>query len=229
MPIHDANSFDPPHPVLTKIGDANTEPTLPTILVTHIELNSNAASVYSVRGNGILDQLALTINAVDYKSLSKGNVPFNKPVNPPTVPAHKDKATKVDIAGDNQQHKTLHLEFVLWNNVDDVLQNLLIAAVPDIFIVAKKNPVTGFGNITCLELLSHLHRNYSKITEQELNDNVTRMRSQWNPTSAIESLFVQIEDGVSFAAEGNDEPTKPTILCWAYDIVSKTCHYDLAC
>jgi hypothetical protein len=59
-----------------------------------------------------------------------------------------------------------------------VLCNLLIAAVPSIFIAAKKNPVTGFGNVTCLELLTHLHNNYEKITEQQLDENVTRTRGQ---------------------------------------------------
>jgi hypothetical protein len=229
MPSHDTNSFDLPHPVLTKIGDANTEPTFATNLVNHIELNANAASVYSSRGDGLSGHLALTINTVDYESRCQGNLPFNKPVNPPTVPAHKDNTTEVDIAEDNRQHKALRLEFVLWHNVDAVPRNLLIAAVPAIFIAAKKNTVTGFSNVTCLELLTHLHNNYGKITEQELKDNVTRMRAQWNPPTAIESLFVQIEDGVSFAAEGNNETTKPTTLRWAFDIVAKTGHYDLAC
>jgi hypothetical protein len=55
------------------------------------------------------------------------------------------------------------------------------------------------------------------------------MRAQWNPPTAIESLFVQIEDGVAFAAEGLDESTKPTVLRWAYDIVAKTGRYNIAC
>jgi hypothetical protein len=68
MPSLDANSFDLSHPILTKIGDANTEPTFTSILITHIELNANASSVYSARGNGLLDHLALTINSKDYNS-----------------------------------------------------------------------------------------------------------------------------------------------------------------
>jgi Cys-tRNA synthase (O-phospho-L-seryl-tRNA:Cys-tRNA synthase) len=32
--------------------------------------------------------------------------------------------------------------------------------------------VTGFGNVTCLALLTHLHNNYGNITEQELEINV---------------------------------------------------------
>jgi hypothetical protein len=132
-----------------------------------------------------LGHLALTTNAVDYESRSKGNMPFEKPTNPPTVPAHKDKANEAEIAKDNRQYKALRLEFLLWYNIDAVLHNLLIAAVPCIFIAAKKNPVTGFGNVTCLELLSHLHDNYGKITDQELEDNVNRMRSQWNLSTVI--------------------------------------------
>jgi hypothetical protein len=42
-----ATSFDFPHPVLTKIDDLNTEPTFASILVAHVELNANAASIYS--------------------------------------------------------------------------------------------------------------------------------------------------------------------------------------
>jgi hypothetical protein len=185
MPSHDANSFDLPHPVLTKIGNANMEPTFTTILVTHIKLNANAAPVYSPRGDGILCHPTLTINPVDYESRSQCNVPFNKPANPPTVPAHKDKTTEVEIFEDNRQHKALCLEFVLWHHVNAVLHNLLITAVPGIFIAAKKNPFTGVGNVTCLELLTHLLTHYEKIMDQELEDNVTRMRAQWNPPTSI--------------------------------------------
>jgi hypothetical protein len=35
-----------------------------------------------------------------------------------------------------------------------------------------------------------------------------------------------MEDGIALAAEGNDEPTKPTIIRWAYDIVAKTGRYE---
>jgi hypothetical protein len=69
MPPHDASSFDLPHPVLTKIGDANTKPTFANILVTHIKLNANAASVYSVRGDGFPSHLACITNAPHYNDV----------------------------------------------------------------------------------------------------------------------------------------------------------------
>jgi hypothetical protein len=190
MQPQDAFSFDLPHPVLTKIGDANTRPTFATILVTHIELNANAASVYSTRGDRLLGHLALAINAPNYKSHSQGNVAVILPINPPAIPEHKDKATEAEIAEDNRQQKASHLDFVFWHNVDTVLRDLLIAAIPAIFVTAKKNPVTGFGNVTCLQLITHLHDMYVQITENELEDNIKCMKTQWNPPTAIKSLFV---------------------------------------
>jgi hypothetical protein len=115
---------------------------------------------------------------------------------------------------------------MLWQNGDAVLRNLLIPAVPGIFIAAKKNPVTGFGNVICLQLLTHLQYTYEKITEKDLEDNVTCMKTQWNPLTAIESLFVQIEDDIAFTAKANN---KPAILRWAYDIVAKTGRFEIVC
>jgi hypothetical protein len=71
-----ASSFNFPHPVLTKIGDLNTEPTFASILVAHVELNANAVSIYSARGDGLQGHLALTIDANDYVKRSLGNKPF---------------------------------------------------------------------------------------------------------------------------------------------------------
>jgi hypothetical protein len=55
------------------------------------------------------------------------------------------------------------------------------------------------------------------------------MRTQWHPPTAIESLFIQIEDGVAFTVEGLDEPTKPTVLRWAYEIISLSGRFEISC
>jgi hypothetical protein len=97
----------------------------------------------------------------------------------------------------------------VWHNDDALLCNLIIAAVPANFLTAKRNPVTGFGNVTCLALLTHLHNVYGRLTEQELEQNVQLIRTQWNPPTAIESIFVQIEDGVPSQSKGRMVPPNP--------------------
>jgi hypothetical protein len=49
------------------------------------------------------------------------------------------------------------------------------------------------------------------------------------PPTAIEALLLQFENGVSFATAGQDAPTKPTVLRWAYTIIEKTGRFDIAC
>jgi hypothetical protein len=142
------------------------------------------------------------------------------PPTPPAFPAHKDKAKDAEIAEDNHQHKALLVYFVIWHNADAILRNLLIAAVPTIFLAAMRNPVTGFGNVSCMSLLDHIRDVYGHITEKDLEQNIQCMRTQWQPPT---------EDGVAFDVEGIDEPTKPTVLQWADEIISFPGHFEISC
>jgi hypothetical protein len=114
----EASSFDFPHPVLTKIGDNNTEPTFASIPIAHVELNANVASIYSARGGGLHGHLALTIAANDYIERSLGNKPFEPPTAPPAFPSHSDTASDAQIAETNRQHKAKKEEFILYHNAD---------------------------------------------------------------------------------------------------------------
>jgi hypothetical protein len=225
----DASFYDLPHPVLTKIGDNNTEPTFASILVAHVELNANAASIYSARGDGLQVHLALTINATDYIKRSIGNTPFVPPTSPAAVPTHLETASVAQIAETNRQHKVQKEEFILFHNADTALRNLLIAPVPPIFLADQRDPTTDFGNKTFLQLLTYLHTTFGSISEKELEQKNALMQLQWNPPTAIEALFLQFENGVSFATAGQDAPTKPTVLRWDYTIIEKTGRFDIAC
>jgi hypothetical protein len=205
MTPHD---FDLPHPVLTRIGDDNTEPTFATILITHIELNANAASIYSTRGDGVHGHLALAINVDDYKQRSIGGVDFQVPTAPPSFTAHKVKSANAEIVEDNCQHEALLAEFILWHK-GATLHNLLIAAVPAIFLAAKRNPVTGFGDVSCLFLLSHLCDVYGCTTEKELEQNVQHMRTPWHPLTAIRSLFSKLNMGLPSRSKVRTNPPSP--------------------
>jgi hypothetical protein len=89
--------------------------------------------------------------------------------------------------------------------------------------------MTGFGNKTVLQLLTYLHTTFGSISEKELELNTARMQLQWNSPTAIEALFLQLKNGVSFATAGQDAPTKPKILTWAYNNINQTGRFDIAC
>jgi hypothetical protein len=102
-------------------------------MVAHVELNANAASIYSARGDGLQGHLTLTIDDNDYVKRSLGNKPFEPLTAPSAFPSHSESASDAQIAETNRQHKAKKEEFILFHHADTALRNLLIAAVPPNF------------------------------------------------------------------------------------------------
>jgi hypothetical protein len=193
-----------PTVVLTPLGSLIEPPTYATIHQAQVELNGNARSVHSNGGDGILGHLALAISPERYQALSAGNVAFIPPVNPPLDPVHAANATAAQISEANRQHLVHQHIFQTYTNVDTALRNQLIEATPAPFLAAMRHADLGFGGLTCLQLLNHLHSSYAIITAQDLEDNLKRMLTPWNPPTPLEVLFSQIEDGAEYANAGGD-------------------------
>jgi hypothetical protein len=62
-----------------------------------------------------------------------------------------------------------------------------------------------------------------------VEQNNARVQLQWHSPKAVQALLLQFENGVSFATAGQDAPTKPTVLRWAYNIIEKTGRFNIAC
>jgi hypothetical protein len=148
---------------------------------------------------------------------------------PPSFPTYLTTTSDAQIAETNRQHKIKKEEFILFHNADTALRNLLIAEVPPFFLADQRDPMTGFGNKTVLKLLTYLHTTFGSISEKDLEQNTAHMQLQWNSPTAIESLFLQFENGVSLATAGQDVPNKPTVLRGAFNIIEKTGLFDIAC
>jgi sensor domain CHASE-containing protein len=70
------------------------------------------------------------------------------PVNPPQQPYHPPGATGNQITESNHQHLEQKQVFQKYHQVDQALQNQIIAAVPDVHIRALKHATTCFVNVT---------------------------------------------------------------------------------
>jgi hypothetical protein len=193
-----------PTATLTPLGTLTEPPTYATIHQAQVELNGNARSVHSNGGDGILGHLALTVSPARYQVLSTGNVAFVPPVNPTLHPVHPVNATAPQISEANRQHLVQQQTFQTYTNVDAALRSQLIEATPTPYLAAIRHADLGFGGLTCLQLLNHLHDSYAIITAQDLEDNLVRMLAPWNPPTPLEILFTQIEDGAFYADAGGD-------------------------
>ena len=213
-----------PHPSIPPILGV---PTYTTIAELHLQLNANAASVYSSLGDGAHGLLPLTISLEVYNTLSA--VPFVPPVNPGAQPDIPAGATGSQIAAITREHNENHCIWREYLVTNKALKQQLLAAVNATYYRTLRNRITGFATITTRQLLEHLYRTYGNITPADLIDNDARMKSTYDPSMPIEVLFNQIEDAVELADAAKAAYTVPQVVNIAYNCIFQTGLFTNAC
>ena len=95
-----------PHPTVSQIVG---HPSYDTIAELQLKLNTNAASIYSHRGNGRMGLLFLTVKLAVYNTQSV--VTFDPPTNPGENPTIPKGSTGLQIANIRRRHKDQFDEF----------------------------------------------------------------------------------------------------------------------
>ena len=190
-----------PDKTLTPLSSGTDEPTYASIKTARDELNGNAASIPSLRGGGIHGHLALTLT--DAKYLQIANEAFDAPVHPGPL-VYTANATGPQQVEQARLYKLNLEEFRVYLAVNQALRNQLLASVNPTYLLAVKDPILGFGQITCLALITHLRTVYGIITPMMLTQNKKKMAANWHPPTPIEDLFEQLRVGMEFAIEGGD-------------------------
>lgn len=210
------NSF--PNPRLTPI---DSRPDYAAIAKLNLQLNANAASVPSARGDGRHGLLALTVSPQVYLTTTGMNFvpPTNPGVHPVGIPA---TATNVQIAYAQRQHEADIKEWQQWVKTDQALKNQLIAAVPSIYLSTLRSALTEYSNVTTRQMLEHLYRVYGKITPAQMAENDKKMRAPFDPNQPFENFVQQIEEGMILAEAGKAEYTQNQIVLIAYNIFDQT-------
>jgi hypothetical protein len=207
-----------PHESLTPL--AAEQPTHATLKLLHKELNANAISIPSLRGNGILGHLAITIPANAY-IVASGGVEFVPPAHPGAQPVHPAQPTQHQITEINRQFAADLKEFHTFTSVAANLKKQIIQAVPATYINELSDETLGFANVTVLNLLQHLDTNYGTITADDLSINLKHLHREWTGAQPLEDLWQQIRLCRVFAAD-IDPISEATAIRAALDNLENT-------
>ena len=79
--------------------------------------------------------------------------------------------------------------------------SLWLQITPWKYPATLKDPITKFRRCNPIKLPKHPWDEYGTITSQYLTNNYNRMTAQWNITTPIEDLFLQLCDGQEFATD----------------------------
>ena len=203
------------------------EPTYQTLKELKDQLKANAASIPTTLGGGNHGYLGLILSPAAYATISP--TAFVEPAYPgqhPAIPAGTNAATTSAIIRRHTEDTRQWREF---KNVSTALKNQLLGAVDDIYVRAMRDRHVGYMNQTIRNLLNHLFNNYGNITQLELEDNDTKMRTMWDPNSPFDSLIQQLEDGQDYADDGGQPYTTDQLLRIAYTLIFKTGLYFEDC
>ena len=145
-----------PYPTIQPIVGT---PTYESINEVATYLKANASAIHSENGGGQLGYLGLTVSPAVYDTLAPGT-PFVIPPNPGPTPPPLPNGTNAQITANIRQHATALSLFRHYNTVNNALKQLLLTAVPDIYIRTLKNKHTAYANVTTIAILTHLYRTY---------------------------------------------------------------------
>ena len=213
-----------PYPTIAKMPG---RPTFETIAEVHTKLKANASSIPSELGGGSHGLLGLALQPGTYTVLT-GHV-FQPPVNPGPIANVAGNLTGPQIANAVRTHKEQLELWRLYNSTEQALKQQLISSFDDIYLKGISNRHTGFATITLIRMLQHLYDTYGDITPTELEDNDQKMKTAYDPTLPIETLYDQIEQAVDFADAGKAPYTNAQVLARAYNIVLQTGMFTDAC
>ena len=203
------------------------KPTYQTLKELKDQLKANAASIPTTLGGGNHGYLGLILSPAAYATISP--TAFVEPAYPgqhPAIPAGTNAATTSAIIRHHTKDTRQWREF---KNVSTALKNQLLSAVDDIYVRALRDRHVGYMNQSICNLLNHLFNNYGNITQLELEDNDTKMRTLWDPNSPFDCLVQQLEDGQDYADDGGQPYTADQLLRIAYTLIFKTGLYFEDC
>lgn len=209
------------------VAPLDTIPTYQYLTELNTYLNSCSASVHSNGGCGTLGYLVLTAPAAVYALQSA--TAFPPPVNPgATLTLPDPPPTAVAIGEMTRAHTEDSRCFREYHNVDKACKKVITKLVPEVYYRTLKNRYTGYNNVTALNILNHLWIEYGTLTEEMVQDNDRKLRSQISGETHFEELLMQIEDAQEVVAIQNPY-TAEQIISIAFTLVQQTGYYDQGC
>ena len=221
MASNDAsNAIEAFQPITKVIGT----PTFTAINARHQVLRQNASSVLTTLAGGNHGLLALIVNAQDNTALT-GAV-WIEPVNPGMRPVIPIGSTRVAQENITSQWK---IEFEAWKMTQDVreaLKKQLINALDDEYLEDLKDPDTGYANVTPLQMIEHLYDEYGELTPQDISNNKTDLKADFDPNTTMVSYFYKIREIRNVAVRAGNPMRDNDVIAELYLVMAKTGIFD---
>ena len=91
-----------------------------------------------------------------------------------------------------------------------------------------RNRHTGYAIVSTRDI-SHLYPQYGNITPQDLQENDCKMKTPFDVSQPIETMYDQVEDAMELADAGQTPYSAEQVVAIAYSLVFNTGQFTDAC
>ena len=137
-------------------------------------LNACKESVHCNLGNGNVGYLVLTAQTASFTIVSPTS--FVKPVNPGVLVLAEPVPAAAVIGTLTRQDTEKMRVFNKYYSVDKACKKFLFTLVLEAYFRSFKNNYTGYANVKCLDILTHLWTTYGVLQDFEVHENDLRMK-----------------------------------------------------
>ncbi len=187
----------------------DSKPQAPGIKQLCREVHSNLKSVTSTQGGGAHRHTALMMSAADYLQIA--GVAFIVPIHPGAAPIHAAGARQAHaILETNRKFQAAILEFNLYLNVQLLVKNQILEAVPNRYLEILEDNDEEYDNVTIEQMMSHLITTYGSVSNSDLAENAKELDCEWDTNTELITIFSNYHKIQLFAAD--DDPISDKTL-----------------
>ena len=114
---------------------------------------------------------------------------FVKPVNPGVLVLGDHAPSVAVIRTLSLQHTDDMRVFNKYHSVDRACKKVLFTLIMEEYFRSFKNKYTGYANVKCLEITSHLWITYGVLKDYEIQENYVRMKNPSWPKHYLKILL----------------------------------------
>ena len=148
--------------------------------------------------NGTVGYLVITAQPASFTIASP--TVFVKPINPGDLVLAESAPAAAFIGTLTCKHKEDICVFNEYHSVEKACLKVLFTLVPEAYFRSFKNKYTGYANVTCLDILTHLWTTYGVLQDFEVQENDLRMKHPITAETLFEDFVEQVETAVDAVA-----------------------------
>ena len=187
----------------------DTVPTAENVRTLRKEILQCAMAIPSSLGGGQHGHAGLILTAAEYLAMLAPGYAAGAAVPAYVRPVQPTLAIAANAAGPLIATRTATYqrnlqEFATCNKLEQKLKNMILKAVPRVYLSILADETFEFANVTAQNMLGHLILTYGTINEDDLAMNLENCEAAWDPNTPLEGVFANTLKCAQFAAAGND-------------------------